>query len=221
MSTTFPRTAAEWRVKELYEFVWPITWRWHMRGPFGDTRQELTLDVPALYSSLEPSMKLGAGVWARAIAPAITHDVELIGWDTVMWRLAPAGLPMTTFGMYGGAPGPTAARDDSGCVILHTGHDDSLARRRMFYPGIPAGWVHDGLLTGSGMQNLQTVTRGAYIGMSGQWNGGPYRWLIAYPGLLTPTIDNGDGVAFRTVEYLRVCQHTEKAPLLSGEPWPS
>lgn len=217
---TIQLDAEQLRVVQLDALAWPITWRWHMRAPWGDTRQEFTVDCPSLAGSIGPSMNLGLGVWSRAIAPAISHDVELVGWDTVCWKIAPAGLPMGAIGARGLQPGRGTERSQAGCVIMHTGDDDRLARRRLMYPCIPRGWVVDGLMTGTGMEALQTIARGVYIGLASHWTGGPYRWLLAYPELLPATAANGNGVAFRTVEWLRCCLHVEPAPALSSEPWP-
>jgi hypothetical protein len=41
-------------------------------------------------------------------------------------------------------------------------------------------------------------------------------WLLAYPGTLEPTPDNLTGVAFRRVNHVRVCYHTDRAPDVGG-----
>lgn len=210
----------DWAVKPLGDFAWPITWRWHMRAPWGDTRQEFTVDAPELYGGLQESIDLGLVLWQLVIAPAISGEVKLIVHDTVCWRLAPAAVPMSHAFERGGALGTPAARANSPVVMMHTGHLDAMALRRLYFPGAPSTWVAGGLMTPTGLGRLEGHMQGVYIGLARELTGAPMRWLIRYPDLLPATAENPSGVSFRLVEYLRIVHHVDRAPDPSGEPWP-
>lgn len=205
---------------DLEAVAWPITIRWEVQAPFGRTRQEVTIDAPALEGQLEASWKLGEELWKRAVAPATSSHAELIGYDSVVWRLAPAAIPtqvMFAPGLLSGAP---AGRRDQGCLVMHTGHTDRLARRRFHLPAIPSSWHSDGLLDASGLRALDGAAKLLWMGFNGALHGGPFRWLIAYPELLPATATNVNGVGFRQVQYVRSCWFTAAAPEPSPAPWP-
>ena len=205
---------------ELEALAWPITIRYQVRTDYGDTSQELTVDVPALQGAYEPSWKLGEELWRRAVAPATSGHAELIGYDTVLWKLAPAAIPTPVYFCPGGLSGAHGPRTQQGCLVLHTGHLDRRARRRFHLPAIPASWHEGGLLTPSGLRALDGWGKTMFMGLNGEMWGGPFAWYIAYPEALPATAANGNGVAFRRVAFVRSCWHTAQAPELSQSPWP-
>lgn len=212
--------AERWKVTPLEDYAWPVTYRYRMRAPWGDTQTEMSLDVPALQGDLNSSLKLGGELWRRAIAPAITRHVELLGTDVVMWRYQPSALPMSESFSKGLLVGTPAPRADSACLVLLTGHFDKMGFRRLFLPGIREAWVAGGLLTRTARGALQDLSYSLVMGLCTGIVGAPYTWLIAYRDLLPATSSNPSGVSFRPVQGLRVCHHTEKAPEPSGMPWP-
>lgn len=211
---------ALYEVRPLEDFEWPVTYRYHMRAPWGDTQSELTVDVPALKDDIESSTKLGGELWRRAIAAAITRETELVVTDAVIWRFIPSPLPLAEVfskGLLGGTP---ATRNRSACLVLHSGHIDRRARQRFALPGIPAEWVTGGLLNRTARGGLERLARAMLMGMCGHLTGGPMVWLLPYPRLLDVSATNPSGVAFRRVEYVRCCWHTRPAPDVTGGPWP-
>lgn len=212
--------AEQLQVQELHDFEWPITFRWHMQTPFGRTQQDFTVDAPGLRDDIEGSMALGHVLWQRSIAPAMVTDVELTHHDTVMWRFVAAGLPQLNTANRGMLAGTAAPRDDSACIVMHTGHMDHRAVRRLIIPGIPSAWASDGLIGVGARHALESLGQGLIMGLARHLTGSPMLWLLAYPQLLEPQSDNPSGVGFRKVEYLRIAWHTDKAPLPSSEPWP-
>lgn len=214
------RTADDLKVQGVEAYDWPVTYRWLYAAPWGLTQSELTVNVPALRDNVAASGKLGYALWERSVAAATTGSTVLQAVDFIPWRFAPAplfGLEPPVAGLLAGIAAPRA---ESGCLVMHTGHLDRLATRRLPLPGIPYRWIADRLVTVGGRQALEAVGQLMIMGMGGTLTGSPMTWLVAYPGLLEPTISNPSGVAFRTVEYLRVQWHTMKAPEPSSEPWP-
>jgi hypothetical protein len=59
------------------------------------------------------------------------------------------------------------------------------------------------------------------MGLAADEIGGDLQHIIAYPGIVQPTIENLGGVLFRKVTHLKVMQYPDKAPdgLPSGL-WP-
>jgi hypothetical protein len=212
--------AAAKELLELEDVAWPITFRWEVESWWGRTRQEATINAPLLDGALEPSWKLGEELWRRAVAPATSSSAELVGYDTIIWRLAPQPIPTGVAFAPGMLGGTTSSRDEQGCLVLHTGHSDRRARRRFHLPAIPSSWHSGGLLDPGGLRALDSAAKLLWMGFNGGLFGGPFRWLIVYPDELPPTITNPRGVGFRTVEYVRSCWHTAKAPTLSSEPYP-
>lgn len=214
------RTAADLQVIDLPALEWPVTFRWLIRAPWGRTQQELTVDVPALKDDVGASGRLGYELWKRAVAAATTNQVLLEAVDYIPWRFSPVplfGLEPPVAGLLQGIPAPRA---DTACIVMHTGHLDRLSTRRMAVPGVPYRWINERLVTVGGRQALEALGQLMVMGMCGTLTGAPMVWMLAYPGLLEPTIENPSGVAFRRMEYLRICWHTTKAPEPSGEPWP-
>lgn len=213
-------TAAELQCIALDDVAWPVTWRWHTRGPWGDTTQEVTVNVPGLEGDIAGSMRLGGLLWERSVAAATTSEMQLREWDTVCWRFADAGLPSLDPPKIGRLAGTPAARKDTPVIVLHTDHLDTLAMRRFFVPGVPDRWIEDELVTRGAFHALEALGHVMTMGLQGHLTGGPMIWMIAYPQLIEPSIANHGGVAFRRVEYLRICHHTRPAPLPSVQPWP-
>lgn len=213
-------TTEVFRVRPLAEFVWPASFRYVMSAPWGLTQQELTVDVPEFVDDVEKTHALAVELWRRTIAIAISGDVQLMYVEVMLWRGLPIPGIVPVSNVYGLLGGTAAARDDTPCVVMHTGHEDSMARRRFFLPGVPSRWVNDGLLTHGAISALEAWGIGTFISMARHISTSPLLWLIAYPGLLPAGPGNVTGVAFRRVEHLRICWHTEKAPEPSSEPWP-
>lgn len=184
------------------------------------TQQELTVDVPELTDNLEATVALGRLLWQRGVAPATTRQSVLWYWETVVWKGLPVPVAQPDGFSTGLLEGTAAAREDSPVVVMHTGHADGRGRRRFFLAGAPASWVPDGLMTMNALNAAEAWGRLMMVGLSRHITGSPLLWLLRYPQLLPVTVDNPSGVAFRRVEYLRCCWHTERAPDPSPAPWP-
>lgn len=213
--------AAEFfQVETPEQYVWPVTYRFHFRAPWGDTQQELSVDAPELEGQLQQSFNLGAELWSRAIAPAISRDVSCIAWDTVCWKHIAAGFPAALPQMLGGVLEAPLPRDNTPVAVLHTGHADDLSRRRFFFPGAPASWVASRMLTLEGWDRLEDWGVAMGAGLSRSRTNAPMQLLLAYPQLLPPSIENPSGVAFRPVRHIRGMLLTARAPDPSAQPWP-
>jgi hypothetical protein len=208
------------RMDGLLAYEWPVTWRYHVSAPFGRTQQLLTVDVPAFAGSIEHSQQLGLELWSRGLAGASTVGLELLEWDTVCWRLAPAALPLQAFGARGHNSGPSTGRDRAAFLTLETGLLDSFGFRRLCLPAIPESWALGNQLSFAGWDGLLTIAEGLNIGLQQPIAGGPYQWLIPYPELLPASPSNPSGVAFRKVTKVRVCSFLDRAPDPSALPFP-
>ena len=214
------RTLADRKLKPITDYTWPVTWRYEMVAPWGRTQLELSADVPMLADDGDASILFGRALWQLAIAPAICQQVELALVWTATWRNVSVPLPVPVVGFNGHRPGLLTSRADAGQLVLHTGHTDKLAQRRLLLPGIPRGWVDDGLLTPIGMESLVTHARGMYMGLQNISPNARCRWLIAYRYSTLWDIGNPYGVSLREVASVRVAHHTDKAPEHTGVLWP-
>lgn len=97
-----------------------------------------------------------------------------------------------------------------------TGHPDNYGARRLDLPNTPRSWQSGGMLTNSGWDGLMQFAHGFKMGMAGTEIGGDLQHLIAYPGIVEPTIDNLSGTWLRKVTHLKVLQYTDKAPEWDG-----
>lgn len=215
-------TAAEtyFRVRPLSHFQWPLSFRYHVWAPSGQTQQVLTVDAPELYDQDGPSLALGAELWKRGVALATSSQVSLLWYEMVAWRRSTIPVPQLAAQAFGRLNHPPAPNTDAAQLVLHTGHDDDMGRRRFPIAGFPADWIQGRRLTHGGMAALELVGRMLMLGMASQLPNAPMVWLHAYPNLLPPGAENPTGVAFRTVEYVRACCLTDRAPDVSTEPWP-
>lgn len=204
----------------LSETIYPVSYRYLLQTPFGQTSQEITVDLPTHAASYEVAAALGPTLWATTIATAISHQVKLLAFDMMIWKamLGPVFLPVAnTGGLLWEDPAPA---DESGVLVLHTWHGDGESRRRLFMPCVPQSWVSHGMLTTKGAEELQTLARGMCIGILEEAAGSQFTWLNAYPNLFPGGLIPGDRVGFRHVRGVRVCQYTERAPDRGAVVWP-
>jgi hypothetical protein len=203
------------------DLLWPVSYRWHIQTAWGAYTTVLSVDVPELHGQLEKSRQLGSLLYMSAVADATVQSVRPFIQETVCWQVGefPAvTIPQIPQGQRFGAAAP---RDNTACLVMHTGHSDGRARRRWFLGGMPADWAENGLLTLEGAENLQELGRGMVAGLVAGSGALPMRWIIAYPQAVPVAGPIGTTVGFRYVQSLRVCQYTERVPELSQELWPS
>jgi hypothetical protein len=204
----------------LSDFAWPISWRWHIQAPWGVYVHSLTVNAPELVDNLDASRKLGGLLYGGTVATATVGSTVPFLQEMVCWRASE--LPTVSYlnVQRGYLYGPAAARDQTGVIVMHTGHGDGRARRRWYLGGMPKDWSAGGLLTLEGAENLQTLGRQMINGLvagSGQL---PAEMLIAYPYSVPVSGLIGRMVSFRRISHFRVCQYTGKVPALSGNLWP-
>lgn len=214
------RRATDMGMKPITDYVWPVTYRFDMRAPWGRTQQELTVDIPLLRDRIATSRTLGLALWQTLIAPAISSDVELEQVWCATWRSSEVFLPQMAVFQFGLQPGRGTERDHAGQLVLMSGHADNAGMRRLFLPCVPRSWVSEGLLTSTGFEALIQHARAMYMGLSFLQPSVMSRWLIAYIDAVEKTGGNPYGVAFREVTHVRVCQHTDKAPTQPSGLWP-
>jgi hypothetical protein len=184
------------------------------------TQQDFTVDVPVLVGDEGASAVFGRLLWSLVIAPAITSQVKLANSDTLCWRgtLIPRAEPGQ--GARGQRFGAASSREHSPQLVLRTSGLDNASRRRVFLPGAPAGWSEGGLLSTAGFEGLTSHARALFMGLSPLTGADASRWMVAYPYAVTPDLGNAFGVGFRDVEFVRVCEHTDRAPDLTSAIWP-
>lgn len=169
---------------------------------------------------LDETVKLGPMLWVGSVAGATSGAARLVECECVMWKYLAAPFPASV-GIATGSVGLTSApREGTGVLLLRTGHTDNRSARRLFVPGTPAAWSVGGLLTDTGKRALEGLGHRMIMGMLGAVLGGPLVWLLHYTDAVEPQIGNERGVAFRRVESVDVCWHTERAPAPSGQPFP-
>lgn len=201
-------------------FTWPVSYRFDMSTPFGQTQLELCVDVPGLYDKRKATRLLGPWLWTMVIAPAITRGVVLDTIWSIVWGHAfIPELDAAPIEMRGQHFGSGTPRDDSAQWVLVTGEDPRW-NRRVFLPSVPRSWASGGLLTTSGWENLLEYARAAFMGLQWLAPDPVAQWMVAYPGVVPVSLTNINGVGFRPVKEVRVCWHTDKAPTPPGGPWP-
>src|SRR5690349_5000035 len=199
----------------------PYTFRFLLDTPHGFTVQDLTLDIPDLPFDLEVMTRFVSALWPATLGSALSSEVHcsiatIVNWKGVGGITMIAPLSSGT----GGQHIAGAGQKDAGVVVMHTGHVDTFARRRMYLPSIPRNWVHEGLLNGTGQTEIMNQWFRMYMAFKGGELQNPYRWLIAYPRVVASDETNLFGVAFRQPEFFRVCSHTGKPPEGAGLDWP-
>lgn len=202
----------------LSELVWPITVTYFVRGPWGDTAQELTFEAPELYNDVAASRRLCWVVWAASLASASTASMIMDVMFVRCWKVEDTPFPAVLPPITGARGGSTAPRSRSGCIVMlpagRTGHGS----RRLYLPGIPLSWTTPDLLTKTGAEEMQTLARGLFLGMADGLSAPPLRWLLAYPRMFEGTLPGTYAPGFRLVDHLRVCQYVERAPEPQGYP---
>lgn len=204
----------------LSSFQWPITYRYTYATPWGLTRQEITLDVPPLNGYLQESADFGVVWWRSSIATAISEQVALISCQAQIWFGATFPWPAFAGLVSGRYPGAAAGRNECACIMMHSGHRDDLAMRRLLLPGTPRAWVEDRMINPTGLRQLETMS--AFLVMSSfgfvEDLPGPIGWAVRHTNVRRGPLHVDQG--FRKVKYLRVNQYTSRAPDASVEPWP-
>lgn len=202
----------------LEALAWPVTYQFWMDTPFGETQQTITVNVPQLEGMTEATKRLGPLLWSVLTAPAVSGDVRMyMTWST-SWKVYGAPTPFAGIEGRGNLIATAAARDDTPQMVMLTGHVDDDGRRRLFMPGAPASWSSEGMLTTAGWEGMMAHANGLMLGLATPDLVSGLEWLIAYPNVLEATLGNMPGIAFRRVQHLRVCQHTDKAPEAAGMP---
>lgn len=202
------------------ELVWPVSVRYHLRSGFGLTSQVLHFDVPGLNGDIPHTRSLINVLWLSAIAPAITRSVRLDWYEYVIWKSAPLPQIGAPFNSRGNRFDTPARRDDTGVLLLESGHRDDYGSRRLFAAGMPIGWSNSGLLTEAGWDGLMDWAFLITMGMSAYFSGGSLQLLLGYPGFMPPTVENLTGMQFRLATSIRVCQYTDRAPDEGPAIWP-
>lgn len=206
---------------EAGDFNDPVSYRFEMRAPFGLIAAELTVDIKILINDASYYGTIGESLWSASIATAISTAVSLDLVWFVRWRASPLALPhVPSFARRGRQSGSPIGKAHCPLVVMHTGHSDNYAARRITLPSTPAVWQADGMLTSRGWDSLMAWAQGLRMGLAADDLGGDLQHLIAYPGVVEPTIDNLNGVGFRRVTHLKVLQFTDKAPNFDGGIWP-
>lgn len=208
-------------LSEPEDFTWPCSYRYNLATAFGYTQLELSVELGLLNGLVEKSVTYGQRLWNEAIAPAINFLTVPLWMDYVIWRSSPATGIAGGLMNSGQVGGRTSGRNDCAVLILHTGENDRYSTRRLFLAGTPRDCVSSRMLTNTGWDH---VTRWAHALAMSIVSYGPIAetgLLLMFPNVVDPTPENLLGVGFRRVNYIRVCQYTDKAPEQSTSvAWP-
>jgi hypothetical protein len=195
----------------------PVTFRYEMRTGWGLFTFSLSFDIRIDLDDGAYYGTIGAAIWNAAIATAICRTVNLDLVWLYRWRGTGAPFPYVPAGINRGHRGGTPAnKARSAHVIMHTGHSDDLAARRLVLPQTPLSWQTDGMLNDGGWDALMEFAFGFKMGTAAFDIGGDLQHLIAYPGIVPVSIDNLSGTLLRPVTHLKVLQYTDKAPDWDG-----
>jgi len=208
------------RVAPVSAYAWLISYRYWITAPWGETRQELTLNVPSLLSNPDASIALGVHLWKRGIAPAITRHVRMWAYETVLWHQLPFPNMTPVDDAYGLLDGAAAPRADTPYVGFHSDHSDDMGMRRFFLPGAPASWISGRQLTRGGRDALEGWGIMLGAACSSYLIGAPMQLQLLFNELLVPSAGNITGAAFRPVKWVRGFEHTARAPEPSSGVWP-
>jgi hypothetical protein len=200
----------------LESFLNPVTFGYLVDTPWGSTRQWITVNSPGTVGNDEAERRLGREIWMGVTAPAVTSSVHLTLQSVTHWKGLALSVPVPVADAAGELHAFTAPREHSAQLLLLTGHPGDDGKRRLFLPGVPRHWVANELLTPTGWEQLMAHARALIMGMGPPNPGGTLEWLLPYPEVLEPTINNPRGVAFRRVQHVRVCYHTDRAPDVTG-----
>lgn len=199
----------------------PVSYHYEMRCPWGLMALDLTVDIKILINDVSYYAAIGEHLWRSAIATAITTGVSLDTFFYVRWLAAPLAMPaVPSLSTRGRIHATGAGRGHCPIVLMHSGHADNYAARRITLPATPIAWQEDGILTPRGWDELMAWAQGVRMGLAADDIGGDLQHLIAYPHVVEPTIENLNGVGFRRVTHLKVLQFTDKAPDLPSGLWP-
>lgn len=213
-----PTNAATLQMLGLEQLAWPVTYQYFLDTPFGETQQTLTVNVPQLEGMTEATKRLGPLLWSVLTAPAVVGDVrQYLCWVTT-WKAYGVPWPVGGIEGRGNQIALSSSRENTPQIVMLTGHHDPDGKRRLFMPGAPRHWSENGLLTTTGWEQLLAHANGLMLGLATPDLLSGLEWLIAYPNVLEASLGNLPGVAFRRVQHLRVCHHTDKAPEPSGMP---
>jgi hypothetical protein len=208
-------------MKQISDFNDPCSFRYEMRTSFGLVAQDLSVDIKIFITDPSYYSAICLQLWRSTIATAISRDVRLdMAW-LVRWNQSPLAFPVAPMLLdRGRQSGTPAGKAHTATVIMHTGHSDNLAARRLYLPSTPLRWQTDTMLNGAGWDSLLTWAQGVRMGLAADDLGGDLQHLIAYPRIIEPTLENLAGVGFRTVSHLKVLQYTDKCPDFDGGLWP-
>lgn len=220
MTITYRHPLAENTLK-LSEFAWPITYRWHIQSPFGVYVSSLSVNAPQLEDQAEAAHRYGQMLYQGTVATATCRSSHPFIQEMVQWKVSDVPSVSQPSGIEGHLFGLAAPRDQTGVLVLHTGHADGRGRRRLYLGGMPRSWSLDGLLTVAGAEGLQTLGRSIINGLVAGSGPLPAELLVAYPYSVPVSGPIGREVSFRRVSHIRVCQHTARTPDLAQGIWPS
>lgn len=196
----------------LADLSWPVTVLWDISTPFGLAHLELTVDIPALTDKPLETEFVCTQLFSDAIAPAISFQCTLVAGANYVWKLGRAVDRDPRF-PGGTQPALAAPKGHGVAVVMHTGHTDRRARRRLILPGCPRGWIDNtGQVTEHGAGKLLTHLRGMFGGLNGSVENAPMAWLLAYPDAITDPLTGTKHPGFRRVEWLRLCSYTVPVP---------
>jgi len=195
----------------------PCTFRYEMRTNWGLFTFSLSFDILIDLDDGSYYGTIGAAIWNAAIATAICRTVNLDLVWLYRWRGTGAPFPYVPAGINRGRRGGTPANQARSVhIMMHTGHSDELAARRLVLPNTPLSWQTDTLLNDRGWDAVMECAFGLKMGLAGTELGSDLQHLIAYPGIVPVSIDNLSGTGLRRVSHLKVLQYTDKAPNWDG-----
>jgi hypothetical protein len=213
-------SASDLQMIDLDDTVNPVTCRFNLATSWGISSQELTFEIPELTDKIPETFAWFNGLWAGYIARTMNHNCMLSFLEIVRWKSFAFPLVGASGAPAGRRPGPGTARNASGVVMMHTGHQDRYARRKLFLPNLPVAWQNNRVLNGVGISAIYDMCAEIWMGAHEPELETPTMWLLPYPRVLAASPSNVAGVAFRRVHSLRICTYCDNAPDEVPLEWP-
>lgn len=188
----------------------PYEWRWTVGFPGGFHTQVLQVDYRPGDLGLEDAAKIGIHVWRNLVAPLLSSSADLAVQETIPLSPFPFGRTDVPPYSQGGQPHSAGNPDHSPVWVLHTVHTDRHARRPLYFPGTPARWVRDGVLTEEGANAHLTWGRAFILGLGECWSQGTLQAIRYQPAKLLGPIGEQHPDRYRKVLHVRVCTHTDR-----------
>jgi len=202
------------------DLAWPLTYRYHISGPFGGSQFELSVNAPSLYENMDASKRLAPLLWVIGVAPATTTATQCDFVEMVAHRASIIPSVFAPQGLSGTRLSAGSGRAHAAVLGFHSGHHDGLALKRWYAAGMPTSWQSGGMLTREGAERMQELGRGWIAGCGVDAGATDPQLLIRAPRSIPGSLPGSFVDGFRFVRHVRVMQYTAPVPEPGNLAWP-